>query len=223
MPKDISPIRATTQEFLDIEDIRDDIVLLSEGSCVMIVETTAVNFGLLSEKEQEALIFAYSGLLNSLSFPIQIYLRSKHKDISAYLKRLEEAQAMQTNPTLATRIARYREFIASTVKERNVLDKKFYLVIPFSALELGVTNVSSLVRKKGLPFDKNYILSRAKTILTPKRDHILRQLNRLGLKGTQLTTQRLVELFHDIYNYESAFKPVDTEGATTPMVNARPW
>lgn len=223
MPKDFTPIRSSTQEFVEIEDIRDDLVLLHDGSCVMLIETTAVNFGLLSEKEQEALIFAYSGLLNSLSFPVQIYLRSKHKDISAYLKRLEEAEAKQTNPTLATRIARYREFIASTVKERNVLDKKFHIVIPFSALELGVTNVSSLMGKRGLPYDKNYILGRAKTVLNPKRDHLLRQLNRLGLKGIQLNTQKLVELFHDIYNYESAYKPVDTEGATTPLVNTRPW
>src|SRR3990167_5603640 len=106
MSNAITPIRATTQEFLEIEDIRDDLVLLGDGTCVMIIETTAVNFGLLSEKEQEALIYAYSGLLNSLSFPVQIYLRSKHKDISAYLKRLEEAEARQTNPTLATRIAK---------------------------------------------------------------------------------------------------------------------
>ena len=223
MANDVTPIRATTQDFLEIEDITDDLVVCTDGSCVMIVETTAVNFGLLSEKEQEALIFAYSGLLNSLSFPIQIYLRSKHKDISAYLKRLEEAETKQTNPVLSSRITRYREFIASTVKERNVLDKKFYIVIPFSALELGVTNVSTLARKRGLPYQKSYIVGRAKTVLSPKRDHILRQLNRLGLKGGQLNTQKLVELFHDIYNQGTAFLPIDAEGTTAAMVNKRPW
>lgn len=223
MPAPITPIQATTQEFLEIEDIAEDLVLLADGSCVVIIETTAVNFGLLSEKEQEALIYAYSGLLNSLSFPVQIYLRSKHKDITAYLKRLEDAENKQTNPVLSSRIAKYREFIASTVKERNVLDKKFYLVIPFSALELGATNVSTLIGKKGLPYPKSYILNRAKTVLSPKRDHILRQLNRLGLKGSQLTTQKLIDLFHDIYNPTATLKALEAEGLTAPVVSERPW
>jgi hypothetical protein len=222
MSKNVQPIRATTQEFLEIEDIKNDLVLTSDGGCVMIVETTAVNFGLLSEKEQEALIYAYSGLLNSLSFPIQILLRSKHKDISAYLKKLELAQAAQTNQTLANRINSYREFVATTVKERNVLDKKFYIIIPFSPLELGVGNVSSLVGKKGLPYPKDYILDKAKTVLAPKRDHILRQLNRLGLKGYHLNTQQLIVLFHDIYNQDSSFKPVDAAGQTVAMINQQP-
>ena len=223
MAKDVTPIKATTQEFLDFEDINDDLVLLSDGSCVMLVETTAVNFGLLSEKEQEALIYAYSGLLNSLSFPIQIYLRSKHKDITAYVNRLQETEKRQTKPILAKRIGTYRKFIADTVKERNVLDKKFYLVIPFSNLELGAASMSSLVGKHGLPYPKRYILNRAKTALLPKRDHILRQLNRLGLKGTQLSTQKLIDLFHDIYNPGSNFKPVNPADLTVSVVNKQPW
>ena len=223
MPNDVTPIRATTQEFLELEDIRDDLVMADNGSCVLIIETTAVNFGLLSEKEQEALIYAYSGLLNSLSFPIQLYLRSKHKDISAYLKKLEEAELTQTNPLLSQRIKQYRDFIATTVKERNVLDKKFYIVIPFSALELGSANVKGLMGKKGLPLPKNTILEKAKTVLTPKRDHLLRQLARLGLKGTHLTTQKLIDLFHSIYNQGAGFVPVDVSGMTSPLVNERPW
>lgn len=225
MPDPITPIRATAQEFLEIEDIKENIVLLVDGSCVVIIETTAVNFGLLSEKEQEALIYAYSGLLNSLSFPIQIYLRSKHKDISGYLKQLEDAEYKQTNSLLKKRISKYREFVAATVKERNVLDKKFYIVIPFSKLELGVTNIKNLVniKTKGLPYSKEYILDRALTVLAPRRDHLLRQLARLGLKGMQLSTQKLVELFHDIYNPGVAFRPIDIAGYTSPLINKQPW
>jgi hypothetical protein len=223
MPDKVAPIRSTTQEFLELEDIRDDLVMMTDGSCVLIIETSAVNFGLLSEKEQDALIFAYSGLLNSLSFPIQIYIRSKHKDISGYLNLLAESEKKQTNPTLATRIRSYREFIESTVKERNVLDKKFYVVIPFSAIELGVTNVNTFVGKKGLPYPKAYIFNRAKTVLSPRKDHLVRQLARLGLKGTQLTTQRLIELFHDIYNSDAQFKPEGTDSYTSTFVTKQPW
>lgn len=215
-----APIKGTTQEFTEIEDIRDDLVLLADGSCCAILETTATNFGLLSEKEQDALIFAYAGLLNSLTFPLQIVIRSRRKDITSYLKLLEEAKAKQEKEELRKRITKYKDFIAKIVGENNVLDKKFYLIIPFSSLELGVkTAAGALVRKRGLPFPKEYILDRAKTALLPKRDHLLRQLNRLGLKGAQLTTQELIELFHNIYNPEVTGQQLaQKEEYETPMV-----
>lgn len=219
MSEPVTPIRSTTQSFLEIEDIKNNIVLLSDGSCAIIIQTTAVNFSLLSEKEQDAMIFAYSGFLNSLSFPIEIFIRSKRKDISGYVDKLLEAEKKQTDPTLAKRIKNYREFIVTTVKERNVLDKKFYIVIPFSALELGVANVKSFVGKKGLPYPKSYILERAQTVLSPKRDHITRQFARLGLKGTQLTNEQLIHLLHDIYNPDSVMKPQNIDSYTTPIVS----
>lgn len=198
-----APIRGTTQEFTEIADIRDDLILLNDGSCCLIVETTATNFGLLSEKEQEAMIFAYAGLLNSLTFPLQIVIRSRRKDISSYLKLLDVAREKQQKEELKQEINRYKDFITKTVGANNVLDKKFYLVIPFSAMELGVKSAAgALARKKGLPFSKDYILERAKTALLPKRDHLVRLINRLGLKGQQLSNQKLIELFHNIYNPE---------------------
>lgn len=195
------PIRATTQEFLEIEDIVDDIIIHQNGSAALIIETTAVNFGLLSEEEQDALIYAYASFLNSLSFPLQVVILSKRMDISSYIEFIAAEEEKQSNPIIKERIRRYRDFILSTVKENKVLEKKFYLVIPFSALELGIKDAFSVsYKKKKLPFSKDYILSRAKTSLFPKRDHILRQLGRIGLKGRQLATQDLVERFYNIYN-----------------------
>lgn len=198
------PIRASTQEHLDIEDIREDLVILKDGSCCLILSVSAVNFGLLSEKEQEATIFAYAGLLNSLTFPIQILVRSQKKDVSSYLRLLQAQEEKQKNPKVKTQIAKYRAFIEATVKENNVLDKKFYIVIPFSTLELGVKGAApSLVGKKTLPYPIDYILDKAKNSLYPKRDHLIRQLNRLGLKTHQLTTAQLIDLFYRIYNPDS--------------------
>jgi hypothetical protein len=85
-----------------------------------------------------------------------------------------------------------------------VLSKKFYIVIPFSALELGVTkSVKTLTKRKGpLPFSKSYVVKKAKIILYPKRDHLIRQSNRLGVKLKQLTTEQLIGLYYEIYNPE---------------------
>lgn len=201
MKDPIVPIRASTQMFTEVIDIDRDIILFRDGSAVLVIATTAVNFGLLSEKEQDAIIYAYAGFLNSLSFPIQILIQTKHKDISAYLKLLEDQEGRQKNPKMTKSIHGYRLFIASMVKEKEVLDKKFYIVIPFSSVELGVS--SSLLfspKKSGLPYDKSYIFDHAETYLLPKRDHIIRLLAHVGLRSTQLTTEGLTRLLFSMYN-----------------------
>lgn len=202
MKKDpVIPIRSSTQEFTEIIDIDRDLVLFRDGSAALIIATTAVNFGLLSEKEQEAIIYAYAGLLNSLSFPIQLLIQTKHKDISAYLKLLEDQEGRQKNPKLTKSIHGYRLFVASMVKEKEVLDKKFYIVLPFSSIELGIsTTLLFRPKQAGLPFDKSYILDKATVVLIPKRDHIIRLMSRVGLHATQLSTDLLITLFFNMYN-----------------------
>ncbi len=217
------PIRAATQDHLDIEEITDNLVLLKDGSVAIILIATAVNFGLLSESEQDATIYAYAGLLNSLTFPIQIFIRSNRKDITGYEKLLTEQETKATKPENKERIRKYREFIGETVRQRNVLDKKFYISIPFFILELGVAKSASAITKKkekGLPFKKEYILSRAKMTLEPKRDHLIHQLSRLGLKAQQLNTRELIQLLFDIYNTESSHGQnlASSEEYETPIV-----
>jgi hypothetical protein len=219
MPSHTAPIRSTTQDFLDIEDIVDDLVLLRDGSAALIIQTTAVNFGLLSEEEQDSLIYAYASLLNSLSFPLQIVILSNRMDISSYIELIQQEEEKQMNQVVKDRLRRYRDFILSIVKDNRVLEKKFYLCLSFSSLELGVKG--SLGKQKRLPFPKSYILSRAKTSLLPKRDHILRQLGRIGLKGKQLNTQELVELFYNIYNPTiTGEKLAEVSGYTKPLVES---
>jgi len=201
MPPKIVPIRSSTQAFTEIEAIDQNIVMFSNGSCALVISASAVNFGLLSEKEQDVLIAAYAGLLNSLSFPIELLIRTQHKDVTAYLRLLEDQEHKQKNPRLAKSIHDYRSFVASTVKEKNVLDKNFYIVIPFSNVELGMsTSLLFPNKKKGLPYPKQYIFERALIVLNPKRDHLTRLLNRVGLAAHQLTSDQLVKLFFASYN-----------------------
>ena len=217
----IRPIASSTQEHLDIEDIRDDLVILKDGSCALVMQTTALNFGLLSEREQDATIYAYAALLNSLSFPLQILVVSKKKDISSYLDLLKKEEGKRKDSKLEDQIKKYRLFVEKTVKERKVLDKKFYLIIPFSALELGVVQTlgTKTRRKTGLPYPKDYITGRAKTSLFPKRDHLARQFNRLSLKTRQLNTQELIQLFHSLYNPTAeGVRIVSAKEYSTPIV-----
>jgi hypothetical protein len=224
-------IRGSTQDHLPIEDIVDGMVLMKDGSCVSILQVSSVNFDLLSEREQGALVFAYGGILNSLNFPIQIVIYSNTKDVTIYLANLKAAEEKQDNPKLKERIAHYRKFIEETIKKNDVLSKAFYVVVPFSILELGIKAVSgqskgipSFTKKeqRELPFEKNYILEKAKASLEPKKDHISRLFSRLGLEIRPLNTKELIELFYKIYNEETAsVQRLQSLNYDSPMVTTK--
>lgn len=192
--KPTSPVKATTQTFIEIEEIRDDIVLMKDSSAATVIEVGAVNFWLLSQEEQASIIYTYAGLLNSLSFPVQILILSKKMDISSYLEFLETKISGQKNDLLKTKMVSYKEFIKTIIKKNSVLEKRFFFVVPFSPLELGVSGA------KPQNINKEYIIVRAKTSLYPKRDNLARLLSKIGLRATVLQKQELTELFYNLYN-----------------------
>lgn len=205
MPSEI--IKASTQEHLDIYTIKNHLVFLKDGSCSLVLKTTALNFNLLSEEEQDATIYTYAGLLNSLSFSIQILIRSQRKNISDYINLLDTSIQSTSSQKVKESLLSYRQFVKSLVKENRVLEKKFYIIITFSALELGITKSTFNPFAKDPqkpPYDLEYIEEKASMALYPRRDHIIRQFARIGLKASQLTTTELVTLFYAIYNQSSS-------------------
>lgn len=199
------PVSTSSEDLFPVADIKDDgLVLLKSGGACLVMESTSLNFGLLSEKEQQAVIAAYSAMINSLSFSIQILVRSQKKDISKYLEYLDERYNQLTNNQLKTLMADYRVFVRETIKKRRVLSKSFYVVVPFSPLELGISkSFFTLTQRQGpLPFPESYIYKKAKTVLLPRRDHLSRQAGRLGLKLRQLSRPELIDLFYGVYNPE---------------------
>lgn len=219
MPKVQPAPKASTQEHLDIEDILEDLVILKSGWISMVLSTSSVNFDLLSETEQDATIYAYAAFLNSLTFPLQVLIRSKKADISSYFQHLEDAEVSQSNPDIKMQIKKYKEFISSIVSQKTVLDKEFYLIINFSPLEMGFKGLAKASAANAK--NKKQLLSGAKASLAPKRDHIVKQMGRIGLNVKQLTTQELIELFYDIYNPAPTGTQrviLDTQSYTTPIV-----
>ena len=119
--KPTSPVKASTQSFIEIEAIKDDVVLMKDFSAACVVEVSAVNFWLLSSEEQSSIIYAYAGLLNSLSFPVQILILSKKMDISSYLDYLSGRVDKQNNALLKSKLQSYQEFIKTIIKRNTVL------------------------------------------------------------------------------------------------------
>lgn len=199
-------IKSSTQEHLDIYAIKDHLVFLKDGSVALVIKTTAINFNLLSEEEQDATIYAYAGLLNSLSFPIQIIVRSQRKNISDYLNLIDNRIQSVPSQKVKEQLLAYRQFVKSLVKENRVLEKKFYVIIPFSAIELGLSKSSfnPFAKSPQKPqYDLSYIEEKASASLYPRRDHLIRQFARIGLRASQLSTSELVTLFYTIYNQGS--------------------
>ncbi|NCN82988.1 MAG: hypothetical protein GW947_03400 [Candidatus Pacebacteria bacterium] len=217
----------TTQSFLDIYDITNDLLLMKDGTTSLIMIVDAMNFGLLAEAEQDAIMYAYAGLLNSLNYPIQIVINSRTKDVTTYLKLLEQQESETSSPIMQGRIRKYREFVSNLIHDRNVLDKKFYVVIPASPLELGMIAPSSVLPGKQSPgiesMERSVIIEKAIQLLEPKRDHLAAQFARIGLFSRQLTTQEIIELFYIKYNPEAAEGQhiAESSSYSAPLVRAR--
>lgn len=200
--------RATesTQEHLGIKDIKDDLLITKNGSVAMVIQTSSINFDLLAEYEQDNKIYAFAGLLNSLNFRIQILIRTRRVDITNYIDYLKSQKNKQMSEGLKKQLDIYTEFVQKLIVENDVLDKNFFLVIPYSpGAPLPGANIfdskkNKEEQEKYKQMQTDQLVEKAKIFLFPKRDHMLKQLGRMGLFGHQLTTKELLSEFYTIYN-----------------------
>ena len=197
---------ASTQDHLEVESITDDLILTKSGSVAMVLQTNAINFDLLAEYEQDSKIFAFAGLLNSLNFHIQIVIRTKRVDISNYITYLKTQERSKMSAGLDNLLTIYTSFVENLIVDNNVLDKTFYIVVPYypgatlPGMNIFQANKTKKEQEEQSSVKKEQLLEKAKIFLNPKRDHILKQLGRMGLSGHQLTTQDLITEFYTAYN-----------------------
>lgn len=212
----------STQDFIRFAKIHNGIVITKTGELRAILMATAVNFPLKSEQEQNATIFAYQNFLNSLSFPIQILLQSRRLDLSRYLSKLQETANTQQNELLRAQTMDYIHFVSNLVNIANIMDKKFYIIVPF----LPPVKVST----GGLFGGKKNIIRQ----MTPQEFQLYEEelkqqvqvvqngLGSIGIRSAQLNTQQIVELFYGVYNPEEAAKQklIDFNELNSPLVQS---
>jgi type IV secretory pathway VirB4 component len=187
----------STQQFLEIEDVRENVLILKDGSLRGILVVSSINFALKSEEEQNAIIYQFQNFLNSLDFTIQIYIQSRRLNLTGYLERLEELEKKQTNELLKIQTRSYIDFIKSLIGGGSIMTKNFYVVVPFyPAL------VPGMKRKSPTLTDEEF--QRAKTQLWQRMEFVAQGLRRCGLFCAPLNTQELIELFWSIYHPEEA-------------------
>lgn len=206
--KSAQKVFASTQDHLDIEDVKEDMLVLKDGRVCIIIETSAVNFSLLSEVEQDSKISAFAGLLNSISYNLQIVVHTESVDVSKYIIMLQKYMTQQKSDKIRYQIENYIEFIKNLIKKNDVLDKRFYVVIPY--IPYGIKRTSPLkqfFQKPDKIIEMEKLIERAKLDLYPKKDNMMKLLLRMGIKSRQLSGEEIIKLFYKLYNTENNFIP----------------
>lgn len=207
-------VLASTQDHLDIYDIRDDLLLLKNGDVALIIETTAVNFQLLSGYEQNQKISAFSDLINSLTFEIQVVIHTEPIDMRRYLNYLEESYRKIPSDKLKSQMRIYIDFVKNLVVQNNVLQKRFFLVVPHRSGVITADQVNPLQkaidvvlgRKRVIELkNADKLIEKAEIQLLPKRDSLMKMLSRMGLGSKQLNNRELTNLFYSYYNPTNSF------------------
>lgn len=205
----------TTQNTLLISELRDQMVIMNDGSFRAVVACQSINFDLMSEREREGIEFSYQSFLNSLYFPIQIFIRSQRVDIGPYIDRLARIRREQDNMLLGVLMDDYINFIAAISEETNIMDKSFYIVVPFypggdvNAIVANSRNLFSSILK---PDKQQHIqidqaaYGKAKEEVSNRVNAVLSGLFQMGVRGSQLDTKQLAELYYNVYNPDTAVR-----------------
>lgn len=202
-----SQATASTQRFLPIAEIRDGTAVLKNGGVRAILKTSSVNFNLKSSDEQNALIYAYQGFLNTLDFPVQILVRSRKLDIDMYVDSLSEIAKKQESPLMRKQTVEYMEYIKKLVEYADIMEKNFYVIIPHDPLRAKDLNIFQQFSRSIHPEDsitnirlRHREFDALRKKLSQRVNIVKAGLEGCGLRINELGTNEIVELFYQIYN-----------------------
>lgn len=219
----------TTQNSLLISEIRDSMVIMSDGSFRAVVACKSINFDLMSSREREGVEYSYQNFLNALYFPIQIFVRSQRVDIGPYIDRLSTIRRSQDNMLLNVLMDDYINFIDVLSQEANIMDKSFFVVIPY----FPVGDLNNVIKESKGVFGKIFAkpqatatkidkvtYDKAKDEVKNRVDSVTSGLFQIGVKSVQLNTKELGELYYNMYNPDTAVRePLgDFEDVTSTYV-----
>lgn len=219
----------TTQNSLLISELREGMVVMDDGSFRAVIACKAINFDLMSSREREGVEYSYQNFLNALYFPIQVLVRSQRVDIGPYIERLVSIRRSQDNMLLNVLMDDYINFIDILSQEANIMDKSFFVVVPYfpsgdlsNVVEQGKGFFERLLptpTKPVVKIDEQTYL-KAKDEIKNRVDAVLSGLSQIGIQCVQLSTRDLGELYYNVYNPDTAVRePLGNfEGVATTFV-----
>lgn len=202
-----------SQDFVPIKDIRGNVMVLNDGSLRMILMASSLNFGLKSADEQEAIILQFQNFLNSLEFPVQIFIQSKRLDIRPYLQMLQEREKAQLIDAMKIQVHEYIEFIRRFAEQTNIMSKSFFIVVPYSRGGISkvssggfLGNVGGMIglgkqdERKGLSKEEVQDFEESRTQLEQRISVVEDGLSRCDIRTTRLGAEEITELFYRKFN-----------------------
>jgi len=196
------------QKFVEVKEIKQGVAIMKDNSIKAICVCSSLNFDLLGAEEREAIIARFQEFLNSLDFSIQIIIASRHFEIDNYLNQIKELEKKQTNELLRVQTSEYINFVKSFVEFANIMNKAFYVIIPFRIAEareesfMGkIKNIITAQKPQKEEF-KIEKFNQYKTQLEQRVNLIIQGLQGLGIKAVPLDDEQLTELFYEFYNVE---------------------
>lgn len=227
----------STQNTLQISEIRDGVVIMNDGTFRAVIMCKSINFDLMSPQEREAVEFSYQGFLNSLYFPVQIFVRSQKVDLRPYLDKMDKIRTQQENMLLGLLMEDYIAFLADIAQQTNIMDKKFYVVIKYpdgnqdvrkalkqsTSFFTGMADLLSPGKSQKVVINEG-TLETAKTELRNRVQAVMQGLAQSSIQSLPLDTEELIELYYDVYNPDTATRQQikDFSNLTAPVVTKAP-
>ena len=214
----VSPNRdlpTSTQASLLISEIRDNVVIMKDGSFRAVVACKSINFDLMSDVERESVEYSYQNFLNSLRFTTQILIRSQRVDIGPYIQRLMEVRRNNDNMLLGVLMDDYINFIDILSQEANIMDKSFFIVIPYyssadaeKVLQQTKNFFKSFSKAKGAEVTRidRTTYDKAMTEINNRVDSVMSGLFQIGIQSVRLKTKELAELYYNFNNPDTAVR-----------------
>lgn len=218
MAAPVSPnkdVPTSTQATLQISELRDNVVIMKDGSFRAVVACKSINFDLMSDIEREAVEYSYQNFLNSLKFTTQILVRSQRVDIGPYIEKLSEIRRNNDNMLLGVLMDDYLNFIDILAQEANIMDKSFFIVVPYytspdaeKVLEQTKNFFKSFAKSKGPEVTRidRATYDKALSELNNRVDSVISGLFQIGIQSVRLNTRELAELYYNFNNPDTAVR-----------------
>ncbi|PIP18520.1 MAG: hypothetical protein COX42_00385 [Parcubacteria group bacterium CG23_combo_of_CG06-09_8_20_14_all_35_6] len=197
--------KASTQDFLEIDQIREGVIVLKSKALRGILMISSLNFALKSVEEQETIIYQFQNLLNSLDFSIQIVIQSRKMNITGYLDQIETLRDKQTGELMKMQTTSYYDFIKGLIEGDSIMSKTFFLVVPYTVSEdRGVRGSESVLNMPKIPSLTEEQFQRCKSQLWQRMEFLALGLKRMELQAVPLSTPELIEFFWSIHHPKEA-------------------
>jgi hypothetical protein len=201
------PLGKSTQSFLRISEIKNDTVVMDDGTLRAIIAVSSTNFDLKSQDEQNSIIYNFQRFLNSLDFSIQILMQSRKMEIGSYLEKLKKLAEKQTNELLRVQTNEYIEFISRLIENASIMNKNFYIVVPLGdSIFPKAAGFMSRVFGKGKEKQVTQRIEnfeKAKEKLDNRATSLSSNLSGIGIRAERLKTEQIIQLYYNSYNFES--------------------